>query len=256
MVRLYAHRGAAAELPENTLPAFARALQLGADAIETDAHLTLDGHVVLAHDPTGKRMAGVRRAIAECTLEEVWRWDAGKNFQPRPGAALAAPGSFRVPSLAEALVEFPETPFNVDVKDPQPRMIAAVLDVVRRAGAEDRVLLTSFETSPLQAIRAAGYRTTGLAQGEVAKLALLPGPLARRLKLEGRRAQVPVSAYGIRLDKRGFLERCHRRGLAVDYWTVNDPEEARRLVELGADGIMTDDPARIAPALGKKGPAT
>ncbi|HEY3445085.1 MAG TPA: glycerophosphodiester phosphodiesterase [Myxococcales bacterium] len=254
MVRLYAHRGAAAELPENTLPAFARALELGADAIETDAHLTADGQVVLSHDATGKRMAGVARAISECTLEEIWRWDAGKNHRPRSSAPPAsAHGPFRVPSLAEALVEFPQTPFNVDVKDPSPRMIAAILDVVRRAGAEERVLLASFETQTLQAIRGAGYRgPTGLAQGEVAKLALLPGPFARRLKLEGQRAQVPVSAYGLRLDKRGFLERCHRRGLAVDFWTIDDPAQAKRLVELGADGIMTDDPALVAPALGKK----
>lgn len=253
MVRLYAHRGAAAELPENTLPAFARALALGADAIETDAHLTSDGQVVLSHDPTGMRMAGVERAIAECTLEEVWRWDVGKRFRPRAGAAPPPVGPFRAPSLAEALVEFPDTAFNVDLKVGSARMVAAVLDVVRRAGAEERVLLASFETRTLQAVRAAGYRgPTGLSQGEVAKLALLPGPLARRLELKGRRAQVPVSAYGVRLDRKAFLERCHRRSLAVDFWTVDDPSEARRLVGLGADGIMTDDPGPIAAALGKR----
>jgi len=253
MVRLYAHRGAAAELPENTLPAFARALELGADAIETDAHLTADGHVVLSHDATGKRMAGVRRAIRDCTLEEVWGWDVGKGFSPRPGAAPPR-GPFRVPSLAEALVEFPDTAFNVDVKDGSPRMVAAVVDVVRRAGAENRVLLASCEARTLQAIRDAGYLgPTGLGQGEVARLALLPGPLARRLELKGRRAQVPGAAYGLRLDRPRFLERCHGRGLAVDFWTVNDPDEARRLAALGADGIMTDDPALVAPALGKKG---
>lgn len=69
--RLYAHRGAAVELPENTLEAFRRALDVGANAIETDCHVTRDGHVVLAHDATGARLAGVPRAIADFTLDEV-----------------------------------------------------------------------------------------------------------------------------------------------------------------------------------------
>src|SRR5262249_3915363 len=81
--RLYAHRGAAAELPENTLPAFARALELSADAIETDAHLTKDGHIVLSHDATGERMCGKPIAIARATLAEVREWDAGATFRDR-----------------------------------------------------------------------------------------------------------------------------------------------------------------------------
>jgi glycerophosphoryl diester phosphodiesterase len=243
MVRLYAHRGAAAELPENTLPSFRRALELGADALETDAQLTRDGQVVLSHDATGKRCAGVRKAIAECSLEEVWSWDVGgREFS-----------GYKMPTLAEALLEFPDTPFNVDLKDPSPRMIPAVLEVVGRAKAEERVLLASFDSATLRAVRAAGYRgPTGMGQADVTKLALLPGPLfAHFLKVEGDRAQVPVSAWGLKLGKRSFIERCHARGLAVDFWTVDDPAEAVRLVELGADGIMTDDPAKVAPALGK-----
>ena len=252
MVRLYAHRGAAAELPENTLPAFRRALELGADALETDAHLTADGQVVLSHDPTGTRLAGVARAIAQCSLEEVRSWDAGKRFRCRAtGEAFEGKG-FRVPTLAEVLVELPEVVLNVDVKDHSPRMVAAILDVVRRAGAEQRVLLASFDTPSLRAIRAAGYPgPTGMGQAEVAKLALAPGPLWRAVHVQGSRAQVPVSAYGIRLARRGFVERCHRKGIAVDFWTVDDPALALRLVELGADGIMTDDPAKVAPAMGK-----
>ena len=80
MPRLYAHRGAAVELPENTLPAFRLALELGADAIETDAHLTRDGHVVLSHDPTGRRMCGISTPIERATLDEVRSWNAGARL--------------------------------------------------------------------------------------------------------------------------------------------------------------------------------
>ena len=77
---LFAHRGASRELPENTLPAFRRAVEIGVDYLETDAHLTRDGQVVLAHDPSGERMAGEPCLIRDRTLGQVQRWDAGRNF--------------------------------------------------------------------------------------------------------------------------------------------------------------------------------
>lgn len=251
MVRLYAHRGAAAERPENTLAAFRRAVELGAQAIETDAHLTRDGQVVLSHDPTGKRMAGVSKAIRDSTLEEIWSWDAGKGFRDAKGERSWAGKGLRIPTLAEALLELPETPFNVDVKDDAPEMIPAILDVVRRAGAEHRVLLASFRSGTLAAIRAAGYPgEVGLGQAEIARLALVPGVAQRWVELpQNCRAQVPPSAWGVTLAKRKFVDRCHARGIPVDFWTINEPDQALRLVGLGADGIMTDDPARIAAAL-------
>ena len=131
-MRIYAHRGASRELLENTLPAFRRALELGADALETDVHQTRDGHLVVSHDPDCARVFGVACAIAQSTLAEV---------------------------------------------------------------------------------RAAG-------------------------------AQLPVS-----LARRWVVKRCHALGLRVDFWTVNDPAQARHIAALGADGIMTDDPAAIVPAL-------
>src|SRR5262249_5081969 len=78
--RLYAHRGAAAEAPENTLDSFARALAHGADALEMDVHLTRDGVVVVSHDPDGARMCGVGRRFADANWDEIRRWDAGWGF--------------------------------------------------------------------------------------------------------------------------------------------------------------------------------
>jgi len=239
MVRIYAHRGASAELPENTLAAFRRALALGADAIETDAHLTRDGHVVLSHDPTGARMAGVSRAIADCTLEELSSWNVGHGL--------------RMPTLAEALVEFPDTSFNVDVKVRTPQMIAAVMEVIACKKAQQRVLLASFDSGALRAIRAAGYSgQTGMGRTEIARLALTPRLLLGGLPVKGHRAQVPVAAFGIELASRGFIERCHAKKIAVDFWTIDDPIQARELVELGADGIVTNDVAAVVAAIGKR----
>lgn len=245
---LYAHRGAATELPENTLPAFVRALELGADAIETDAHLTRDGHVVLSHDESGGRMAGVMRAIADCTLQEVQSWDVGARFVDARGRARRG---FRMPTFAEVLRELPSTVvLNVDAKPRSDAMVDALVGLIRRFGAQGRVRIASFHAANLRRVRALGYEgQTGLAQTEVARLVFQPSPLLRRYPLMGQAAQIPLKVGPIRLDTPAFLAKAHGLGLRVDYWTINDPREAERLLRLGADGIMTDDPAAVAPAM-------
>ena len=238
MPLLHAHRGAASEQPENTLASFARALELGADALETDLHLTADGHVVASHDATLARMAGVPVAIRRATLDELRRCDVGWGFVDREGGRPFEGRGVRVPTLEEILDAFPGVPLNVDVKQRSPSMVGPVLDLLRRKRAEDRVLVASFDGATLRAVRAAGYPgRTGLG----------PLPALRAAPLRGAAVQVPPSARGLRLDTPGFVQKSHALGLRLDYWTINDPEEAGRLLTLGADGIMTDDPAAIAP---------
>jgi len=222
-VRVYAHRGASLELPENTMPAFRRALELGADALETDVHVTSDGVLVTSHDPDGARVFDVHRRIADCPWAEVRSWG--------------------VPALEEVVASFPGVPINVDLKVPAADL---AVELLHRLDAADRVTLASFRSSTLRRVRALGYRgATGLGRSEVARLVSLPtaaqrGPLA----LPGKAAQLPLS-----LAQPWVIRRCHALGLRVDYWTVNDPALARSLAALGADGIMTDDPGAIVAAL-------
>lgn len=246
---LYAHRGASAELPENTLPSFARAIELGADALETDAHLTRDGVVVLSHDETGMRMAGVPRAIRDCTWEEVRGWDVGWGFRRGFERPFKNRG-YRVPRLEEALVEIPDVVFNVDAKPRDDRMVDALVSVVRSLRAENRVRIASFHAENLRRVRKMGYAgETGLAQSEVIRLVFQPLRLLRRFPVPGNAAQIPVKVGPIRLDSTSFLDKAHALKLRVDYWTIDDPDQAKRLLALGADGIMTDDPARVAPVV-------
>ena len=247
---VYAHRGASFELPENTIEAFGRALELGADALETDAHLTRDGRVVLAHDPSGMRMAGVPREIRDCTFAEVREWDVGARFVARGRQGEAPPREarpYRIPTLDEALAAFPGVVFNVDAKQEAPDMVPALLRVIRAAKAEDRVRIASFSARNLRRVRALGYEgETGLAPVEVVRALFAPGPLAR---CRGNAAQVPVRGWGITFATPKVLDRLHGLGLRVDFWTIDDPEEARRLFAMGADGVMTDDPRRVAGAI-------
>lgn len=249
---LYGHRGAAAELPENTLESFRRALERGADALETDVHLTLDGRVVVSHDESGRRMAGVPREIRRSLLAEVQSWDAGFGFLGPRGERPFLGRGFRVPTFDEVLEAFPGVLFNVDVKQTDPPMVRPLLEVIRRHGAEGRVQIASFSDEVLSQVRALGYRgRMALGRRDLQRLLVTPARLIRAglVAVEGELAQVPLRYGPVRFATRAFLGKCHALGIRVDFWTINSEEIARFLVELGADGIMTDDPGRIAKVL-------
>ncbi len=239
-LRLYGHRGASARLPENTIAAFERALADGANALEYDVHRTADGHFVVAHDPDGRRMAGIDEHIHAVGLDRVQRWKMAAT-----GATTSE--RFTVPTLEEVLHAFPEVAMSIDLKPDDPSAVPPLLEIVARHGVEDRVTLASFSTRVVRRMRGLGYpgRTT-LSKLEVALVRFLPAAVARRY-VTGDAAHIPVKYGTVRLDGPPFIARCRALGLRVDYWVVDDPEEARRLLDLGATGIMTDDPATIAP---------
>lgn len=241
---LYAHRGACRIYPENTLAAFRRALEEGANALELDVRLTADGQVVVCHDPTGRAQAGVDAEVCRSTWDEVRRWELGQ------GTPASGPGSapHRVPLLCEVLESFPATRLNVDVKPADPRAAEATVRVVLEHGAAHRVNLASFHSGVVRRIRQLGYPgTTSLAVPEIVRLLLLPSVALRAFPPGGQALQIPPRHGRLRLDRPALVARAHRLGLRVDYWVVNEPEEARRLLALGADGLVTDDPAALAP---------
>lgn len=244
MAWLYAHRGAAKERPENTLEAFERALELGVDALEMDVRLTADGVVVVSHDPTLARTAGVSVEVHSLTLEELQGIDVGWGFTNGEGLRSYANRGVRAPTLESVLREFPEARLNVDVKQSEPPMIEPLLDLLQRERAEERVLLTSFDGAVMKAIRAEGYPgPTGMALGDVLKFMALPRWWQKARGAKAVAVQVPTHVPGLRLDSRAFIDKAHSLGLRVDYWTIDDPAEAARLLSLGADGIVSSDPA-------------
>jgi len=243
---LYGHRGASAERPENTLSSFQRALELGVDVLELDVHGTRDGKIVVSHDGSGERMAGEAALIRESTLVDVQRWDAGFGFVDDSGARPFAARGHRVPLLAEVLEAFPEVRLNIDIKQSDPPIVARVLDLLRQHRALDRVCLASWNTGTIRAVRACGFAgPTVQARDEVLALLALPNALRRVWPVHGTTVQVPPSHSLIDFTAPWFVDRCHALGLRIDYWTINCPIQAQRLLALGADGLMTDDPAAL-----------
>jgi glycerophosphoryl diester phosphodiesterase len=238
----FAHRGGTADGLENTLTAFRRAVDLGYRYLETDVHATSDGELVAFHDATLDRVTDARGAIAELPWREV--------------RAARVAGREPVPLFHELLDAFPEARFNVDVK-----AAAAIEPLVRaidRAGAWDRVCVGSFSQARVDRVRAlAGERlATSLGVRGVAALRLLSfgGRLPAPASLNAAVCvQVPEFQSGVRVVDRRFLRAAHRRGLQVHVWTINDRERMGMLLDLGVDGIMTDQIETLRAVLAERG---
>jgi glycerophosphoryl diester phosphodiesterase len=234
---LFAHRGTPSEHVENTLQSFWAALAYGADVLELDVRMSADGHIVVSHDATGGRVFGVARAICATRYADIKAWrvrgPSGLMYEPA--------------GLAEVLEAFPAAALNIDVKQSYPNMLPSLLDLIMGHAAEERVLLTSFSARTLARIRNLGYHgPLGMSRRDAALFLL--GPRVPQLMPSGgaQRLQVPVRYGRLNLATRANIERAHAAGLRIDYWVVNSPIEAEHLLDLGADGIVTDEPQTVA----------
>ena len=237
---MFGHRGAAAVLPENTLPSFAFALAAGATHLELDVHATNDGHVVVCHDPSVDRTTPGAGEIRHMTLAEVQSLDASARFAPLPGlAAQPFTAPLSIPTLAEVLLAFPEARLNIDLKQTDPPIEPLVVDLLRAHGALDRALLTSETDAVVARVRAlAPDAITGSSAGEVISFVGVAGGAAP----PGRALQVPVDVHGFPVVTEPFVERAHALGLEVHVWTIDDPAEMESLIAIGVDGIITNVP--------------
>lgn len=245
----FAHRGASARAPENTLEAFRLAAESGAGGLETDVHMTRDRHVVAIHDDTVDRTTEGSGAVRDMTLRQLRDLDAGYRFTPDGGATYPYRGrEVRVPELEEVFREFPEQAVNIDIKERQPGIEEAVLGIIERAGAGDRTLVVSEEASVVERFRevSGGKVRTGASRAEIRRFYYL-SRLRLEMLLRPRydALQVPVDHGGRALVTPRFVEAARSIGVRVDVWTIDDPREMRRLLDLGAGVIMTNRPEAL-----------
>jgi glycerophosphoryl diester phosphodiesterase len=252
------HRGASGERPENTLPAFALALEQGARILETDVHPTRDGAVVILHDGQVGRTTDGEGPVSARSLAELRRLDAGHRFSPDGGASFPFRGrGVRIPTLEEAFEAFPDARFNVEIKAGGRDFVAQVVGIVARTGREDRTLLTSADDAVMAELRDVLAETgarpaVGASTGDCVAWvkaaagggAPPPGPMA---------LQVPVAFGGRPLVTGRLVAFAHEHDVQVHVWTVNEPAEIERLLDLGVDAVMSDFPARVVEAIGRRG---
>ena len=251
----FAHRGASARAPENTLEAFRLAVEVGAQGLELDVHMSLDREIVVLHDATVDRTTDGSGPVNGITLVELKRLDAGYRFTP-DGATYPYRGrGVRVPTLAEVFREFPEAVVNFEIKARKPGIEEAVLREIRKANAGRRTLVTAEKHGIIRRFRkvSGGEVPTAASRFEIGVFYLLS-----QLRLESlwrpafNALQIPVRHGMLKLATKRFLYAARGCGVRVDVWTVDDPAEMRRLLDLDADGIMSNRPDLLSRVLDER----
>ncbi len=244
---MFAHRGGAGLAPENTFAAFQHGLALGADGLEVDVRLSKDGVVVVHHDARLERTTNLSGEVARFTADELGRADAGYRFATE-GKRRFGPEDCAVPTLAAVLARFADARIIVELKENTPELARAVVAAIRRAGAEERVCLGSLGGRVLRAAREAAPEIATSASREEVRWALYRSwcrwPV-RSVAYGGY--QVPELTGTTRLVSPRFVADAHNAGLGVQVWTVDAPDDARRLLRWGVDALITDRPDLIVP---------
>jgi glycerophosphoryl diester phosphodiesterase len=215
--------------PENTLPAFAAALEVGADILETDVHASADGVAMISHDPDLLRTANKPELISQLRQRELSAIDLG--------------GGATMPSLAELLEEFPRARFSVDIK--HPAAVEPVVTTLKKMGATSRVMIASFSSKT----RARALTALSPIVNCATSQQILPAYIASQLGLSriayralaGAQAVfIPPRWRGIDLITPRFVSQLTERKVTLGVWTINDPELMTRYWQLGVRAMVTD----------------
>ena len=241
---IIAHRGANRRAPQNTLPAFQKALDIGCDGFETDVHLSKDGVPVICHNDTIDATSDGSGAISDLTLEQLKSYDFGSYFSKEfAGTTL--------PTLDEFL-ELAKTGglkiLNIELKkEPddarRDELVTKTLDAVEQHGLNDILLISSFCPKILKLVKQKNpvIQTAYLYPfGYFHAIQVVLPPILRMKDLNCA-ASHPHKASIIG----NYVDQCHKNGLAVNVWTVDEAEEIRKMLRAGVDGIITDCPDRV-----------
>ena len=268
----YAHQGGAREAPSSTLFALRQAVAGGADGLELDVHATADRSVMVCHDATVDRTTASSGVIAQLTHSELRTLDNAHWWVPgevvatdraeheyvHRGKASDDP-SFGIASLRDVLEEFPDVFLNLDIKQTAPEVEPyehLVADLLREFGRTDDVIVASFDdraTDAFSAIAPEVSTSCGTLLTTTIWQAVQDGtplPETRHHAL-----QVPAMVDEIVVVDERFVARAHDHGLAVHVWTIDEPDEMERLIDLGVDGVMTDRPSVLEAILQRRGVA-
>ncbi|MFH0976699.1 MAG: glycerophosphodiester phosphodiesterase [Spirochaetota bacterium] len=255
-VMVFAHRGASKNFPENTMPAFKRAAELGVDYIETDVRFTKDEKFALIHDESIDRITNGTGLVSSYTMDELKRFDAAYHFINDNGKTFPYRSQgIEMMSIDELLTAFPDLKFDIDIKDKNPSQIKRFVEIIDKYNAYDRVIACSKHYVNLNAIRRMCPQIiTAFSLWEMMWIFFLYkcGFLFLDLPLKGNALQLP-EAYGqFKIVSGKFIDELHKKGIEFHVWVVNEEDAMRRFINMGVDGIMTDDPALLMKVLGRK----
>ncbi len=247
--RVFAHRGASGGYPENTLLSFGEAVKIGVDVIETDVHFTKDNRFVVAHDGELGRICDGSGLVADYTLAELKKFDAGYGFSADEGKSFPYRGmGLSLISLEELLEEFPGQRFNIDLKAKNPAQVPYYCTLIEKCAAVQRVLTASEHAENTRPVRGRfpGMATSfSLSEALIYYFLFRSGLLYFKKRFPADVLQIPEFFGPSRVVSDTFVEQAHKKGLRVHVWTINDEEGMRRLYGAGVDAVMSDHPSLL-----------
>jgi glycerophosphoryl diester phosphodiesterase len=247
-VMVIAHQGGDGIFPGDTMYAYEKAVELGADVLEMDAHITKDGEIVLMHDEKVDRTTDGTGLIEDLTLTELkqldgayqWSNDSGKTF-PFRGQGI------QVPTLRELFEKFPNMRYLIEIKLTENPIDKPLCQLIREHNMQEKVIIGSFHDEAMVKFRETCPEVaTGASRGEVTRFVILG-----KVFLSGwdspqyQSLQVPwetSESKGIPIMTERFIRESHAKHLHVEPWTVDDPELMKQYIAWGVDGIITDRP--------------
>jgi glycerophosphoryl diester phosphodiesterase len=241
---IVAHRGASADAPENTVAAFKLAWEQGADAVEGDFRLTSDGQIVCAHDDNMKRVSGTGMVVRDATLAALRTLDVGVRYGEAYGGTV-------VPTIAEVFATIPEHgKIFIEIKCGK-EIIAPLLEAIRKAElSAEQIVVICFKKGVIRELkaRAPGCKALWISDFKKGRSGrTTPSVETVLATLKELRADGFSSSTDV--PDEGFIKRVKSEGYEYHVWTVDDPEDARRLEQWGVDSITTNRPGDIRKAL-------
>ena len=254
-----AHQGGDGIWPGDTLYAFEKAVEIGVDVLEMDAHLTEDGHIVLMHDEEVDRTTDGTGIIENMTLSELKELDAAYQWSNDEGKTFPYRGwGIQVPTLEELFEKFPQLRYVIEIKLTQNPIDKPLCELIREHSMQDKVVIASFHDDAMQNFRATCPEVaTSASRTEVRNFVLfskvfLSGFIAPQYQ-SIQPPYDPKESMNIPIMTERFIRQAHAKNIKVEPWTVDDPELMKQYIEWGVDGIMTDRPDLMIEVLKEMG---
>ncbi|KOR24315.1 glycerophosphodiester phosphodiesterase [Clostridium sp. FAM 1755] len=238
--KILAHRGASAYAPENTMVAFKKAIDMNADGIELDVHLSKDGHIVIIHDEKVDRTTNGKGEVKDFTLDELKKLDAGFWFSDKYEGE-------RIPTLEELLKLINNTNIylNIEIKAGYriyPNIEEKVIDMIEKYKILDRVIISSFDHYSLVRVKEINLN---IKTGMLYEAALYePWDYARSIKVEA------LHPNYITLTKE-FIDKANINNLQINPYTVNDENDMERLIKSKVTSVITNYPDKAHQIISK-----
>jgi len=243
-----AHRGASAYLPENTIEAFRLAIEkYKVDMIEFDLRATRDAVPIVIHDERLERTTDGHGLVSDHTLEQIKKFDAGYQFDPKGRGEFPHRGQgLRIPTLEELLKAFPDQPLAIEIKEKSETFTRQVLGILEKYSAAERSIVGSKHHPVSRTMQNSFPAVRRFCSRRDILGILAEHHLEHKTSIDEMAvASIPIQFLGIRFDTKEWIGHLHKKEMRVFYWSITDPAVVKSLEEMGADGIVTDDPAVV-----------